>query len=87
MNVIVIWCDSPKMILSTPADENDIPVVFDSQQLTDIPFDLDTAEIFDILRRKDSTKVAIPTTKVEAILGWDYDFASADSDQVQPAPS
>lgn len=69
----VIWCDSPRGLISFETWEGDstLPLALSTHQVPkNIPLVEDEDELFDILRRKDGTKVCIPYTGLQTFLGW-----------------
>jgi hypothetical protein len=71
--VIVVWCDSPTYIYSTPANDGEPVKFYDHQLPSNIPIISETDEVFAILKARDATKVAIPVSRVTEILGWQID--------------
>lgn len=69
---IVVWCDSPLGLVSTRVDESGLPVRFVIDNIDPTVATLATHHrtVFDILKQKDGTKVAIPVPYVKQTLGW-----------------
>ncbi len=69
---LIVWCDSPLGLISTRVDEDGQPVRYTVDHVDpDVaPVVTHTRAIFDILRKKDGTKIAIPTPYVTQTLGW-----------------
>lgn len=66
----VIWCDSPRGLISFENyGDDDIPVA-DTRPPQSVPLIEDEDELFDILRRKDGTKVCLRYSNLQTYLGW-----------------
>lgn len=71
MRVIIVWCESVSGLVSTRIDSQDQILQFTEDQLPDIPILTTSDEVFDILKKRDGTKIAIPVQYISDILGWD----------------
>jgi hypothetical protein len=83
--VIIVWCDSPSGLISTRVDSNDQILQFTDEQLPEIEILTQPEKVFDILKRQDGTKIAIPLQYVSDILGWDLEYTNGHTPE--PAAS
>ena len=69
---IVVWCDSIQGLISTRTWENNEPVTFNPEQLPDTVVKVESeTELYDILKKRDGTKVAFSINLAYSYLGWD----------------
>lgn len=86
MKVIIVWCDSAQGLISTRVDFHNNVLQFDEGQLPDLEVLSEATPVFDILKKQDGTKIAIPVNLVYDILGWDIS-GNTNGDPAQSSTS
>lgn len=69
--VLVVWCDSPSNKISLRVHSSGEPVLFTYSTLPDGVQTLsEVEEVFEVLRKRDGTKIAVPYGSIELLFGW-----------------
>jgi hypothetical protein len=69
---VVVWCDSPLGLLSTRVNDRGEPVRFLESEIPPEIRILGTAtQVFEVLRAKDGTKIAVPYESLPFFFGWE----------------
>ena len=72
MNVAILWCDSAQGKISHRVNEDGSVVKYTFDSVVNLPVVLcsTSEEMFDILRKRDSSMVAIDYNNIGDFLGW-----------------